>query len=110
MSLQQVNVGALEDVVIFNMDTNYLETPFQDLDSLPPHVVGTETSLLQLSSKVEMLTYLKGKPLTLIIPLISPLDYSGLKNKVFRNLLYLCYDCCIHLLFFLLFLLSSLGS
>nr|DBA29933.1 TPA: hypothetical protein GDO54_005984 [Pyxicephalus adspersus] len=41
---QKVNVGVLEDVVIFNMDTNYLETPFQDLDSLPPHVV----SLLKL--------------------------------------------------------------
>ncbi|KAM5170047.1 DENN domain-containing protein 1B-like [Mantella aurantiaca] len=42
--MEQVNVGALEDVVVFNMDTNYLETPFQDLDSLPPHVV----SLLKL--------------------------------------------------------------
>ncbi|XP_018421192.1 PREDICTED: DENN domain-containing protein 1B-like [Nanorana parkeri] len=42
--MEQVNVGVLEDVVIFNMDTNYLETPFQDLESLPPHVV----SLLKL--------------------------------------------------------------
>ncbi|KAM9312067.1 DENN domain-containing protein 1C [Gastrophryne carolinensis] len=42
--MEQVSVGALEDVVIFNMDTNHLETPFQDLDSLPPHVV----SLLKL--------------------------------------------------------------
>lgn len=42
--MEQVNAGALEDVVIFNMDTNYLETPFQDLDILPPHVV----SLLKL--------------------------------------------------------------
>ncbi|XP_040202584.1 DENN domain-containing protein 1C isoform X2 [Rana temporaria] len=42
--MEQVNVGALEDVVIFNMDTNCLETPFQDLDILPSHVV----SLLKL--------------------------------------------------------------
>ncbi|XP_068130218.1 DENN domain-containing protein 1B-like isoform X2 [Hyperolius riggenbachi] len=43
-SLMEVNAGALEDAVIFNMDTNFLETPFHDLDSLPPHVV----SLLKL--------------------------------------------------------------
>ncbi|XP_075062655.1 DENN domain-containing protein 1B-like [Mixophyes fleayi] len=42
--IEKVNVGALEDVVVFDMDTNNLETPFQDLDNLPPHVV----SLLKL--------------------------------------------------------------
>ncbi|KAM4036561.1 DENN domain-containing protein 1C isoform 2-T2 [Anomaloglossus baeobatrachus] len=42
--MEQVNTGVLEDVVVFNMDTNNLETPFQDLDNLPPHVV----SLLKL--------------------------------------------------------------
>ncbi|XP_040271044.1 DENN domain-containing protein 1C isoform X1 [Bufo bufo] len=41
---EQVNLGVLEDVVVFNMDTNNLETPFQDLDNLPQHVV----SLLKL--------------------------------------------------------------
>lgn len=42
--MEQVNTGVLEDVVLFNMDTNNLETPFQDLDNLPQHVV----SLLKL--------------------------------------------------------------
>ncbi|XP_073510475.1 DENN domain-containing protein 1C isoform X2 [Phyllobates terribilis] len=42
--MEQVNPGVLEDVVVFNMDTNNLETPFQDLDNLPPHVI----SLLKL--------------------------------------------------------------
>ncbi|XP_073418563.1 DENN domain-containing protein 1B-like isoform X2 [Dendrobates tinctorius] len=39
--MEQVNPGVLEDVVVFNIDTNNLETPFQDLDNLPPHVVST---------------------------------------------------------------------
>ncbi|XP_077117914.1 DENN domain-containing protein 1B-like [Ranitomeya variabilis] len=39
--MEQVNPGVLEEVVVFNMDTNNLETPFQDLDNLPPHVVST---------------------------------------------------------------------
>ncbi|KAM4676614.1 DENN domain-containing protein 1C [Discoglossus pictus] len=38
--LEQVGIKSLEDVVIFNVDTNSLETPFQDLQSLPPHVVS----------------------------------------------------------------------
>ncbi|XP_063787122.1 DENN domain-containing protein 1B-like isoform X2 [Pseudophryne corroboree] len=42
--MEQVTTGALEGVVVFNMDTNNLETPFEDLDNLPPHVV----SLLRL--------------------------------------------------------------
>ncbi|CAN2390252.1 DENN MADD domain containing 1C, partial [Pristimantis euphronides] len=42
--MEQVNDGVLEDAVVFNMDTNNLETPFQDLDNLPQHVV----SLLKL--------------------------------------------------------------
>lgn len=31
---------ALDDVVILNVDTNTLETPFDDLQSLPNDVVG----------------------------------------------------------------------
>ncbi|KAM4749672.1 DENN domain-containing protein 1B-like [Rhinophrynus dorsalis] len=42
--MERLNIKSLEDVVIFNMDTNHLETPFQDLQNLPPHVV----SLLKL--------------------------------------------------------------
>ncbi|KAG9472446.1 hypothetical protein GDO78_019401 [Eleutherodactylus coqui] len=42
--MERVNTEALEDVVVFDMDTNNLETPFQDLDNLPQHVV----SLLKL--------------------------------------------------------------
>ncbi|XP_069804220.1 DENN domain-containing protein 1C isoform X2 [Dendropsophus ebraccatus] len=42
--MEQVNSGVLEDAVVFDMDTNNLETPFQDLDNLPQHVV----SLLKL--------------------------------------------------------------
>ncbi|OCT90511.1 hypothetical protein XELAEV_18019126mg [Xenopus laevis] len=45
--MEKVNIKSLEDVVIFNMDTNNLETPFKDLDNLPPHVV----SLLKLRLK-----------------------------------------------------------
>lgn len=33
---------ALDDVVILNVDTNTLETPFDDLQSLPNDVVGDE--------------------------------------------------------------------
>lgn len=33
---------ALDDVVILNVDTNTLETPFDDLQSLPNDVVGNE--------------------------------------------------------------------
>lgn len=36
---------ALDDVVILNVDTNTLETPFDDLQSLPNDVVGNEMSL-----------------------------------------------------------------
>lgn len=35
---------ALDDVVILNVDTNTLETPFDDLQSLPNDVVGNEMS------------------------------------------------------------------
>ncbi|XP_056426220.1 DENN domain-containing protein 1B-like [Hyla sarda] len=42
--MEKVNTGVLEDAVVFDMDTNNLETPFQDLDNLPQHVV----SLLKL--------------------------------------------------------------
>ncbi|KAE8620162.1 hypothetical protein XENTR_v10010126 [Xenopus tropicalis] len=45
--MEKVNIKSLEDVVIFNVDTNNLETPFKDLDNLPPHVV----SLLKLRLK-----------------------------------------------------------
>ncbi|KAG8441471.1 hypothetical protein GDO86_007000, partial [Hymenochirus boettgeri] len=49
--MEHVNVKSLEDVVIFNMDTNHLETPFHDLESLPPHVV----SLLKLRVRKQSL-------------------------------------------------------
>lgn len=39
--LQKVRNMALDDVVILNVDTNTLETPFDDLQSLPNDVVGT---------------------------------------------------------------------
>lgn len=38
--LQKVRNMALDDVVILNVDTNTLETPFDDLQSLPNDVVG----------------------------------------------------------------------
>ena len=40
--LQKVRSMALDDVVILNVDTNTLETPFDDLQSLPNDVVGNE--------------------------------------------------------------------
>ncbi|EPY89608.1 hypothetical protein CB1_000091004 [Camelus ferus] len=39
---QKVRNMALDDVVILNVDTNTLETPFDDLQSLPNDVVGYE--------------------------------------------------------------------
>lgn len=42
--LQKVRNMALDDVVILNVDTNTLETPFDDLQSLPNDVVGHEPS------------------------------------------------------------------
>ncbi|XP_053320709.1 DENN domain-containing protein 1C [Spea bombifrons] len=38
--MEHVSTKAMEDVVVFNVDTNNLETPFQDLQNLPPHVVS----------------------------------------------------------------------
>lgn len=40
--MQKVQNMALDDVVILNVDTNTLETPFDDLQSLPNDVVGNE--------------------------------------------------------------------
>lgn len=40
--IQKVRSMALEDVVILNVDTNTLETPFDDLQSLPNDVVCME--------------------------------------------------------------------
>lgn len=42
--MQKVRNMALDDVVILNVDTNTLETPFDDLQSLPNDVVGHEPS------------------------------------------------------------------
>ncbi|NXO01713.1 DEN1A protein, partial [Rhinopomastus cyanomelas] len=39
--MEKVRSMALEDVVILNVDTNTLETPFDDLQSLPNDVVST---------------------------------------------------------------------
>ncbi|KAJ8792558.1 hypothetical protein J1605_019777 [Eschrichtius robustus] len=40
--MEKVRNMALDDVVILNVDTNTLETPFDDLQSLPNDVVGNE--------------------------------------------------------------------
>lgn len=37
---QRVLEKGLEDVVMMNVDSNILETPFDDLQALPPDVVG----------------------------------------------------------------------
>lgn len=39
---QRVKSRALEDVVILNIDTNTLESPFEDLEKLPAEVVSVE--------------------------------------------------------------------
>lgn len=49
---QKVKSRALEDVVILNVDTNTMETPFDDLKKIPPDVVRfTLTSCLLLGPK-----------------------------------------------------------
>lgn len=48
--LQKVRNMALEDVVILNVDTNTLETPFDDLQSLPNDVVGNVCEFCLLSA------------------------------------------------------------
>ncbi|KAH0615596.1 hypothetical protein JD844_005048 [Phrynosoma platyrhinos] len=50
---QKVRNMALEDVVILNVDTNTLETPFDDLQSLPNDIVSALKSRLK---KVSMTT------------------------------------------------------
>ncbi|KFO82575.1 DENN domain-containing protein 1A, partial [Cuculus canorus] len=45
--MEKVRNMALEDVVILNVDTNTLETPFDDLQSLPNDVVSTLKSRLK---------------------------------------------------------------
>lgn len=42
--LQRVREKALEDVVVLNADANTLETPFDDVQALPPDVVSATTS------------------------------------------------------------------
>ncbi|XP_074059822.1 DENN domain-containing protein 1C isoform X3 [Macrotis lagotis] len=49
--LERVRNKALEDVVILNVDTNTLESPFHDVETLPPDVV----SLLKLRLRKEVL-------------------------------------------------------
>nr|XP_020648986.1 DENN domain-containing protein 1A isoform X2 [Pogona vitticeps] len=51
--MEKVRSMALEDVVILNVDTNTLETPFDDLQSLPNDVVSALKSRLK---KVSMTT------------------------------------------------------
>uniref|UniRef100_A0A8D0C2K1 DENN domain containing 1A n=1 Tax=Salvator merianae TaxID=96440 RepID=A0A8D0C2K1_SALMN len=51
--MEKVRPMALEDVVILNVDTNTLETPFDDLQSLPNDVVSALKSRLK---KVSMTT------------------------------------------------------
>ncbi|XP_060126302.1 DENN domain-containing protein 1A [Zootoca vivipara] len=51
--VEKVRNMALEDVVLLNVDTNTLETPFDDLQSLPNDVVSTLKSRLK---KVSMTT------------------------------------------------------
>lgn len=43
-SSQTVREKGLEDVVMMNVDSNILETPFDDMQSLPPDVVGVTPS------------------------------------------------------------------
>ncbi|XP_053868298.1 DENN domain-containing protein 1B-like isoform X1 [Malaclemys terrapin pileata] len=50
--MERVRDKALEDVVILNIDTNTLESPFQDLENLPSDVV----SLLKLQLKKQSAT------------------------------------------------------
>ncbi|XP_030050562.1 DENN domain-containing protein 1C [Microcaecilia unicolor] len=50
--MERVRSRALEDVVILDVDTNTVESPFQDLESLPGHVV----SLLRLRLKKQSVT------------------------------------------------------
>uniref|UniRef100_A0A8C5MU15 DENN domain containing 1C n=1 Tax=Leptobrachium leishanense TaxID=445787 RepID=A0A8C5MU15_9ANUR len=38
--MEKMNIKSMEDVVIFNVDTNNLETPFQDLQNLPSNLVS----------------------------------------------------------------------
>lgn len=38
--IQRVKSKSLEDVVMLNVDTNTLETPFNDLSNLPSEVVS----------------------------------------------------------------------
>lgn len=46
---------AVEDVVILNVDTNTLETPFDDLQSLPNDVVSiTGLDLALMAQKFKM--------------------------------------------------------
>ncbi|XP_061469893.1 DENN domain-containing protein 1C isoform X2 [Rhineura floridana] len=50
--MERVRSKALEDVVILNIDSNTLESPFQDLENLPSDVV----SLLKFQLKKQMVT------------------------------------------------------
>lgn len=44
LPLQKVLDKALEDVVVMNVDSNTLETPFDDVQALPPDVVSVTPS------------------------------------------------------------------
>ncbi|XP_038600667.1 DENN domain-containing protein 1B isoform X2 [Tachyglossus aculeatus] len=48
--MERVKNKSLEDVVVLNVDTNTLETPFNDLDNLPSEVVSNLKSKLKKQS------------------------------------------------------------
>ncbi|XP_060710943.1 DENN domain-containing protein 1B-like isoform X2 [Hemiscyllium ocellatum] len=50
--MEKVRSRALEDVVILNIDSNTLESPFNDLDKLPPDVVSVLKVKLKKQSAV----------------------------------------------------------
>lgn len=50
---QRVREKALEDVVVLNADSNTLETPFDDVQALPPDVVSAAAPPHALLLKVE---------------------------------------------------------
>ncbi|XP_043551075.1 uncharacterized protein LOC122552390 [Chiloscyllium plagiosum] len=50
--MEKVRSRALEDVVILNVDSNTLESPFNDLDKLPPDVVSVLKMKLKKQSAV----------------------------------------------------------
>lgn len=85
--LQKVRGMALDDVVVLNVDTNTLETPYDDLQSLPNDVVRNHSQLLKENSPEETCVSESLKNIILFSTLFFLLKSSDHSLHLYLNVL-----------------------